>query len=222
MNAYIETIKNFIFPRKCIICGEILSYGENMPFCNKCSPDVPYIEEYYNESPDFDDIISVFYYKEPIRGVILRIKKTEDVYTIKHLSYLAADKVSSLYEGIAFDMLLPVPSSKESVKQAGFDRMDIFARKLSRLLKIKYDRRALTKVMETKKQHTLSKDERLTAQKDAFHVDKESVSGKTILLFDDIITTGSTLSECAASLKRAGAHKVYCFTIAATEYKEEM
>lgn len=213
------TIMRILFPPKCIICDELLYFNENAPFCENCKRKVYPVYEKRKWGHNFDSIVSAVYYKSPIADTLVNVKQHENAYKIKHLCALAADAAKNTYHDVSFDLLTVVPSSKEAVRRAGFDRMDIFGRKLSQMLRIKYNPHAIIKTRETKKQHTLSQNERRTAQKNAFLADSNIVSGKHVLLFDDIVTTGSTLDECSSVLKRAGAKSVCCLTVAATKYR---
>ena len=212
-----SVISRLLFPPKCIICNEFLNIDENIPFCKNCLRKISPAGLRLQSGCEYDSIVSAVYYKPPVSNMLIELKINENAYKIKHLSMLAADAAKKEYSGIRFDFLTVVPSSKQSIHDAGFDRMDIFGKKLSQIMKIKYNPHAVKKIRKSKKQHTLSQKERLTAQKGVFYADPKIVSGKDILLFDDIVTTGSTLNECAFELKRAGAKHVYCVTVAATK-----
>ena len=80
---------------------------------------------------------------------------------------------------------------------------------------------ALLKCKETQKQHMLGQEERLTNLKGSiiFNPDKaDDINGKTILLCDDVKSTGSTLNECISELYKAGAKNVYCACICVSDY----
>ena len=195
--SILSVISRLIFPPRCIVCGELLYENETEPLCGGCR----------------EKTRSAVYYMPPVKAALVNVKSNEDVYKIKGLALLSARAAGRAYRGKRFDIIAVVPSSKKSVRAAGFDRMDTYGRALSRELKIKYEKRALIKTRETKKQHTLSALERLSAQKGAYAASPR-VKGRRVLLFDDIVTTGATLSECARALRAAGAAEVCCLTAA--------
>ena len=107
--------------------------------------------------------------------------------------------------------------SKKHKKERGFNQASVLAKKLSEVLDIPF-LETVAKVKETKTQHTLSRAERLVNAKGAFSVlNKESILGKSILFCDDILTTGSTMKECALALYDSGVKEVLGVTVAKTK-----
>ncbi len=231
---YTKVIEHLAFPPKCIICGALLTQDEREPFCAECQSKLCFVEEERcygcgrgighcvctEKEHAYNSIASAFYYKEPLTKLLLNLKQYENGYAIRMLSHIAARTAKAAYSDVKFDLMLCVPSSKKSTDRVKFDRMDLFARKLSQMLRLKYDPHALKKVRETRKQHEISYEERLLEQRDAYLADHSRVHGKRILLFDDVCTTGTTLNECSRALKRAGAKYVCCLTIAVTMFDE--
>ena len=113
------------------------------------------------------------------------------------------------------DVVVPMPATVWHRLDRGFNPCDYLGRALARRLGKPYSGRALRRVNSPKRQGGLSEDERRTNVVGTFHVRRPAdVAGRTVLVVDDIMTTGSTLSECAAELKRAGAARVWCVTLA--------
>lgn len=107
-------------------------------------------------------------------------------------------------------------------KERGYNQSALLARELSALLGVPADCHALCKSIDTPAQHALKGAERRGNVFGVFEVPApESVEGKTILLCDDIKTTGATLDECAKTLKLAGAKEVYCVCIAVTRKQDK-
>ncbi|MBR2742621.1 MAG: hypothetical protein IKD89_03435 [Clostridia bacterium] len=163
-----KLISRLIFPPKCIVCGELLYEHERGPLCGGCLGKVSFVSGGSEGTAAGIDCVSAVYYMPPIKGALINVKSNEDLYKIKGLCALAARAARAQYKNERFDLIAAVPSSKKSVRRAGFDRMDAYGRALSRMLDIKYDKNALLKTRETEKQHTLSADARLTAQKGAY------------------------------------------------------
>lgn len=115
------------------------------------------------------------------------------------------------------DLVLPMPSTLVHRMDRGFNPCDYLGRVLAKRLKKPYVARALERVDVRRRQRGLSEEDRRTNVVGTFHVRKPAaVHEKTVLVVDDILTTGSTLSECAAELKLAGAARVWCVTLART------
>ena len=117
------------------------------------------------------------------------------------------------------DYLTFVPLGEERLKERGFNQTEVIANELSKLIKIPVID-LLTREVETPKQSSLDQKERLKNLKDAFKVKaKESLKGKTVMLIDDVFTTGATLDECSKALKKLKPEKIIAFTFAKTNFK---
>lgn len=113
-------------------------------------------------------------------------------------------------------LLVAVPSHKKKEKQRGFNHAEKITSKISELANIPHNNNVLVKNKNTRAQvETLSREERLKNVKGVYGVkNKKALLGKTIILVDDVITTGSTMRECAKTLRRAGASEVWGLAIA--------
>jgi len=107
-----------------------------------------------------------------------------------------------------------VPLHRSRLKEREFNQSLIIADKIAKDLGLPVSN-TLEKTKKTRYQNELSKSERLMNLKGAFKVcDSAGICGKNVLLIDDVMTTGATLSECALALLSGGAKKVTCFTLA--------
>jgi ComF family protein len=127
--------------------------------------------------------------------------------TIRHL----ADFMTS----VTADLIMPVPLHRARLRSRGFNQAVLLGEIISRNNNIPMDRDNLKRTRWTEPQVNLSANERRTNVKDAFSVrDAARVQGSSILLLDDVLTTGSTVEECARVLKSAGAARVSVITVA--------
>ncbi|MGB9894147.1 MAG: ComF family protein [Candidatus Saccharicenans sp.] len=128
------------------------------------------------------------------------------------LAYKAlADK--GIFSGI--DFILPVPLHKKREKARGFNQSELLARELSRLSSIPTLSGLLVKIKNTPAQVSLEATDREVNLKGAFQVKKiERIKGQSLLLIDDVFTTGSTLKECSLVLYEAGAKEIKALTLA--------
>ena len=123
-----------------------------------------------------------------------------------------SDFVRSL--GWNVELLIPVPLGRERLKERGYNQVGLVARPLAYELGLQYAPHGLWKSRETRSQVGLTISQRRDNVRDAYQAEVKVVNRRSILLMDDVATTGSTMQSCAESLLSAGAHAVYALTIA--------
>ena len=128
------------------------------------------------------------------------------------LAVQMADFVHSLCWPV--EMLIPVPLGKKRLKERGYNQVGLVARPLAYQLGWVYVPQALWKTRETRSQVGLSVSQRRENVHSAYQADPKIVTRKSILIMDDVATTGSTISACTEALLCAGAKEVYVLTIA--------
>jgi ComF family protein len=112
------------------------------------------------------------------------------------------------------DLIIPIPLSEQRFAERGYNQVDLIAHPLARLFGWPYFPRAIRRTRNTHSQVGMSGEARRKNVLGAFVADAHLISGKTILLVDDVATTGATLNAASASLMDAGALKVYALTLA--------
>jgi ComF family protein len=112
------------------------------------------------------------------------------------------------------DAIVPVPLHASRLRERGYNQSELLARTMSQACALPAYPAALQRVRRTEQQAHLDAVARRANVQDAFRADRARVSGRRILLIDDVLTTGATLGECAAALYRAGAHTVLALTLA--------
>ena len=164
-----------------------------------------------------DYIISPFYYTDGLRDSILDHKfEGAHAYADVFLA-LMKDAVDGIkYVLGEFDMLVPVPLSKRRTNERGYNQSELIAKPLSEFIGIEYRADILRRDKNTRHQAGLRNYERMTNVRGAFSA-SDSAAGKSIIVFDDIYTTGSTIEECAKTLKSAGAEKIIGLTFSITK-----
>lgn len=206
-----------IYPPKCLLCRKILP-RESIDLCTHCRTNAP---EYIFSKKHITHTAgrtSVWYYKDDVRKSILRYK-FNFYYRNQATTYgrLLAMRVLTDF-GQEFDLVTWVTPSLRRRLQRGFDHGRKIAKFTAKELGLPLVQ-TLKKTTHTARQATLkTAEERRANLLGAFVPYKpEQFVGKRILLIDDIVTTGSTASECARVLKTAGAKSVHLATVAATE-----
>jgi len=114
-------------------------------------------------------------------------------------------------------LLMPVPLHPRRLRERGFNQSLLLSREVARALNADLDFLSLKRIKYTKPQTGLGSEERSRNVARAFQVSRrEAVKGRSIVLVDDVATTGSTLNECARALKKAGCREVFCLALART------
>ena len=167
--------------------------------------------------------VSSFVYGGKVRRMIIRLKFYDRTQYIPQIARVTADDIKATFADIGFDCITYVPMHTKDEKKRGYNQSELLAKALSKELSLPcLD--TLDKIKRTKKQHTLTYSQRRKNLSGAFKA-KEGVdiSGKSVLMIDDIITSGATLSTCCKALRRAKPKMICCATIASAKnvYPEE-
>ena len=204
-----------LFPPKCILCRELLSRDET-DLCHKCRIEVPEFTKPKNNLSFIAHWTAVWYYKDSVRLSLLRFKFSGRRSYADAYGRLLAMKLQS-NEMDDFDILTFVPSSFRRKQKRGFDHVRLIAGAVARELNVPLTS-ALKKIRHTPPQSSILDASKRRANVLGVYrvITPEQVKGKRILLIDDIVTTGSTVSECARVLLTAGAKEVILATVAAS------
>lgn len=210
-------LKKYLFPSKCVFCRRVL---EEDGVCDKCKASLPYRRYEENEDkPMFvDRAYACFHYEGDVRNALIRYKFGGlSKYAVDFSEYLA--ETIRKYLAGDYDIISWVPLSKERLRKRGYDQ----ARLLAEEVGIRLNETPVRTLI--KKRNTLPQSRQPDASKrmanilGAYELASSDVADKSIILLDDVFTTGSTVSECARILKTAGAKNVYVVTLAKTRKK---
>ena len=236
MNGLLSQIIKIFLPPRCIKCGVVLSDDDGLcpqcfnelnfitaPYCYKCG--YPFEEAVSSKKlicancakkhkTPFRLNRSALYYDDISKDLILALKfmdKTENAKTLAKWLCMAGYDIWK--EEV--DILVPVPLHYKRLIKRRYNQSALLAKELSKLTGIKVDYTSLIKHKATKPQVQFSGHERVKNVRGAFSVKHpENIKGQRVVLIDDVMTTGSTLKECALALKKAGAKSVDTLTIA--------
>ena len=154
-------------------------------------------------------------YEGTLQQAILNFKFAGRRVLAKPLAeLLAATYGDGLCPKESFDFVSPVPLHSERLKERGFNQSELLAEYFCQAVGKVITKDLLQRVRPTLPQVLLPRQERAKNVRGAFAANREIVTGKSILLIDDISTTGATLKECAKILQKAGAEKVCVLTLA--------
>jgi ComF family protein len=155
----------------------------------------------------------------PIREALHRLKYNNDTGLGEVLAPFLLDVM--LAQSWQVDLVTAVPLSKERHRSRGYNQADCIARPFAALAHFPYSPSAIKRVINTRSQIDLSAQERQENVSGAFYANSSQVDLKSVIIIDDVSTTGSTISECARALKQAGAKGVYALTLARAPLKKK-
>jgi ComF family protein len=169
--------------------------------------------------PDFDRAVSFGEYAGSVRGLVHLLKYDNVMPAAPVLGKLLAEAITQLQPwGDSPPLLVPVPLHAGKRRERGFNQAELIVRSAARYLQQPLEiATVLKRQRPTHSQVGLTREERIANLRDAFRVvAPERVKGRTVIVVDDVMTTGSTVSECARVLKKAGAERVWAATVART------
>lgn len=218
VRKFYDQILNTLFPLRCITCGK-----EGAGFCLACREKIPLLGNF-----DHAGIFSLWEYGNMnVRNALLALK-------YKNKRRIAVDIADSLYDTLfehlaeksAFDdplsvdtyTVIPIPLSKQRFEKRGYNQSELLAKELCRKNPLSFilETTVLYKIKDTESQVSVrDREKRLKNIRGSFAIkNPEKIRGRTVLLVDDIITTGATIEEARRVLKKAGARIVYGVTVA--------
>ena len=224
LSKALRSIVELVFPIYCAECGReggIICHlcvddlkQLSPPYCRVCAaPGVDGICRWCLENPrEFESLRSPYRFEGPVRDAIHALKYRRVRAASETLGGLMTQHLKR--NAVRNDMLVPVPLHPSRLRSRGYNQSALLARHIGKSLHLPVREDVLVRVRNARPQvETQTQVERRTNVSGNFACDAD-LSGLTVLLLDDVATTGSTLSECASVLKDAGALKVYALTLA--------
>jgi competence protein ComFC len=231
----LEAAVSLLYPPVCAMCGTSIRAGEYLcgqceakavrisaPFCEKCSePFDGSIKGAFtcancaHRTIYFEAAVAAYRGRGIVRQIVHEFKYGRQIY-LRHLvaRWLQAALDDERLCGRRFDVVVPVPLHPARQRERGFNQASLLAELLSVQISIRV-KPLLERTRYTTTQTALDRSERMENLHNAFRLRKNAnVRGLRVLLVDDVLTTGSTLNECARVLKRAGAFSVHAATAA--------
>ncbi|MGN0812391.1 MAG: ComF family protein [Candidatus Coproplasma sp.] len=233
---FFKAILDAIFPKHyaCLLCGrEIFDGGD---FCLKCQKTLTFNDgttcpvcgrrteteqiclECKAQAPLFDKGVSALIYEGGARKLILNFKK-DGAYLKEYLAKIMYEKCVCFTDA---DAVCFVPMTAKSYRKRGYNQAELLAEELSQMLSLPLLKNAIEKVKQSGAQKTLTREERLKNLQGCFKANREEVKDKTLIVVDDVLTTGATADAVCRELKKRGAKRIYFATAASVEYKQEL
>lgn len=218
----ITKLLQVLYPDRCPFCNEVIDFGKD--FCNSC--ELPLVSketdprEIAAHNEFYEAAVSVFYYEGNVQETILKYKYYTEDNKFEQIGQIFAKYLKTAIEqdtNIKYDYITYVPMYKQDLKERKFNQAEHLACCLGKLLKLPV-LDTLEKTRKTQMQHNLNAKDRAQNIKGAIGAkETRGLTGKNILLIDDIITTGATLNECAKMLREKNVNRVDVATLATTK-----
>lgn len=220
---------DFIFPGYCYICNLFLANPDKYlcssclekmsvlptPFCTVCKTFLDNLPTNHNCKAYLHSAYSLWTFAEGVETLVHKFKYESKVGLGKRLGQVLAQQLSTQSFWPEIDTLIPVPLYSTRKRERGYNQAEVLAQSVADCTKVRPISNALRRCRNTKDQTHLSAAQRKENVKNAFQVSAGiDLSRVTIMLVDDVITTGATLNECAKTLKQNGAKEVYACTLA--------
>ena len=231
---------DLLLPKSCLACGRVVESGGPDLFCPRCYESIKYVRPpvcntcgiavagdetrafrcgiCHNTTQQYDLARSLVYYSGPVKKVVARIKYHEDQAAVKGVQAIVENSDLSLFQDC--DLIIPVPLHIKRLRSRGLNQSLELARCFFPLRRSDIEPNLLVKIRNTPVQTSLDGRSRRRNLRNSFVVKHaHKITGKSICLVDDVLTTGTTISECSRVLKFYGAAKVKALTLARTSMR---
>lgn len=229
---------NLLYPEglTCVNCGDELQHDTRLNLCGKCFENLvendghrcavcgvkmrneaDYCDNCRRYDKYFDLNRSPFIYEKTASDLVKKLKFGNKKYIAKELAKAMADEY--FRANSPCDFVLYVPMTKKEENERGYNQSKLLADEVGKRIGLSV-KDYIVKVKETDRQKKLTAKERRENMKGVFDViGADEIKKSSVLLIDDVFTTGATINECARVLKKAGARKVFSITAAQTVFK---
>ena len=215
---------NALLEQDCLLCGQT---GGSRILCPACAGDLPRLPvsrcprcalptpggelcgRCLAQPPHYDRTLAVFNYGFPLDKLLQAFKYAHRLSLAPFFGHLLAEEAADCRA----DLIVPLPLHRTRLRERGFNQALELARPVAHVLRKPIDTDCCTRIRHTAAQAGLPWRERAKNIRGAFHCSTE-LSGKRILLVDDVMTTGASLNECARTLKLHGAAEVTLLVVA--------
>lgn len=229
MSLFTTSLFDFFLPRVCVSCDCRLTPAENS-ICEKCFSNIQTCEaeflqlefdRKFREEKIVNEFLSLFIFEEnsPIRDLLHGLKYDKKFRLGYFLGKLLAANFDVKIKTWNADLIIPIPLHRLKKAERGFNQSYYISKGLTKNLNLKVKTNILKRNRFTATQTKLNAEERKDNMKGAFTIkNKKIVTGRNIILLDDVITTGSTITECAKILKQNGALNIYAVSVGIANY----
>ena len=212
MNLF-RALLDLLYPPRCPFCGRVLERGEDR-MCALCQRELPWTDGPGPAPEGCDVCLSPLYYRGGVRRAVHRFKFKGGADLSGLFGELMARCLSGRRDG-RLDLVTWVPLHPKRKKRRGYDQAELLALRVAELRGIPaVSTLEKVRLTGTQSQQITEADRRANVEGAYRALTGLELTGKRVVLVDDVVTTGSTLTECAACLRSAGAAAVVGLTFA--------
>lgn len=235
IKTIIKYLIDFAFPARCLLCGEVMLGEDGIcaacfnlidfvdePMCRLCGRPFEFEAEKgvrlicpkcLKRRPKFDRCASAVMYNDGSKKLVLPFKHCDKTHLAKFMAGVMSARLGGLVNEA--DAVIPVPIHITRMIARKYNQSALLARFVGKACGKPVFYNTLVRVRATKSQGRMSEKERRRNVRDAFRVKpRPGLAGATVVLIDDVFTTGATAEECAKALKEAGVKSVFVLTFA--------
>lgn len=213
-----DRLVSVLYPPRCILCDEVVAYDDLV--CGRCAGRAPYGRVACRLPHRFVDALAAVAYSGNVRRAVWAVKERGDRRSLRYFAGEMAALVAACWPDVPFDLLVPVPASPAKLRDLGFNHAGLLAEEVGCHVGLPVSESVLHRREGSQVQHQLTAEQRRANAAASYCLEPEGaaqVSGRTILLVDDVFTTGATLAACTDCLLAAGAEAVYALTATRTD-----
>jgi ComF family protein len=229
VNDWAKKLQHWFYPPACVLCSSAVKEGDvcsgcavelpyNAAACARCALPLPSAAELCGQClqdlPSYDSAVSLFRYAYPADHLILRLKFQAQLHLARTLGELLAQHLKREMQMMP-EIIIPVPLHRTRLRERGFNQALEIARPIARSLSIPVDYKSCERVRKTSAQSLLPAAERRKNIKGAFRVTRP-IAARHVAILDDVMTTGHTVQELAATLRKAGVERIDVWVVART------
>ncbi|MCU0454346.1 MAG: ComF family protein [Bacteroidetes bacterium] len=223
-----ESFLDLLYPPTCLSCGRLLD-GGTRHICASCWSEVPLVRDHpvlvaeanSKIAQDVDAVVSAFVFQKtgPLQALVHALKYENADPVGVWLGERMADEVIGRLPPI--DLIVPVPLHRSKERERGYNQAGMIANGVAKRVGSRVETGLLLRVRHTPTQTKLSIEQRRANVAEAFSVERSferSLQGRTVMVVDDVITTGSTIAACARALRGAGVASVVAGSVALADH----
>lgn len=203
----LSNLLDWIYKKKCYFCK---SSKEAVKMCSKCYNDMDFLPVQINRIIEGKKVYCAGVYSKNLQKLIRGLKYHNQKDLAYYLAKFMAEYFSKITDKTDFE-IIPVPIYPKREKKRKYNHMNLVGEELARITSNSLNKNLIKRVKDTKPQYKLKRHERLQNLNGAFEVDKSNYTGKTLLLIDDICTSGSTFEEMIKEFAKHGITDIICF-----------
>ena len=210
IRTWVSEILNLVFPETCTVCNNSLLYSEKI-LCTSCLLDIPRVYFHNQERNPLEDLLwgrvhyekasSLFHYSKDSKysSLLYSVKyhNRDDVGVFLGELLAVELQSSGFFDGI--DCIVPVPLHKKRMRKRGYNQSQKIAEGMAKICGLPVETNYISRTKNNETQTRKNKEEREENVQNIFATNS-SISGKHVLLVDDVITTGSTIISCAEEI----------------------